>query len=359
MKKMLFVILAFILCIGAISVPAVAADYATFNLKIKDNGDGTATVTAYAPAGAFSGKIVIDTTSDLTYIPGSAVCEGVLNEEYNKNGVSGVCVAFAFHTALRQDTVVFTAKYNITVGADITAEDIYSEEWNLTNGSEFIANQNDGPVDVEYELNTYNVKFYGFDSDLLKEETVVAGASATAPAAPVVEGHDFIGWDKEFTSITSDLEVTAVYEIKTFTVTFVAGEGLSIIGNTTATVPYGTKFDDLPFPECEITSDNADSYRWTRPAGFDYDKGVTEDISVYAALDHIMGPRPPVTMGDVNNDGYVDNIDASIILKYDAGLIVLIDYYLEYGGDVNGDLYIDNIDASLILKYDAGLISGF
>jgi len=61
------------------------------------------------------------------------------------------------------------------------------------------------------------------------------------------------------------------------------------------------------------------------------------------------------TEGDVNGDGYVDNTDASLILKYDAGIIDLTDKQLEFA-DVNGDGYVDNTDASLILKFDAGII---
>ncbi len=59
--------------------------------------------------------------------------------------------------------------------------------------------------------------------------------------------------------------------------------------------------------------------------------------------------------GDVNADGYIDNLDAAMILKYDAGIIEL-DYVQLMVGDVNGDGYVDNLDAAMILKYDAGII---
>ncbi len=59
--------------------------------------------------------------------------------------------------------------------------------------------------------------------------------------------------------------------------------------------------------------------------------------------------------GDVNGDGEIDNIDAALVLKYDAGLLDGDSTV----GDVNGDGTVDNIDAALILKYDAGLIEKF
>lgn len=63
-------------------------------------------------------------------------------------------------------------------------------------------------------------------------------------------------------------------------------------------------------------------------------------------------------IGDANGDGYVDNTDASLILKYDAGLMDLSEDRLSTA-DVNYDETVDNTDASLVLKYDAGLIYDF
>ena len=64
-------------------------------------------------------------------------------------------------------------------------------------------------------------------------------------------------------------------------------------------------------------------------------------------------PNPPEgTLGDVNGDDTIDNLDAVVILKYDAGLIS----DTPANADVNGDDVVDNLDATKILKYDAGLI---
>ncbi len=62
--------------------------------------------------------------------------------------------------------------------------------------------------------------------------------------------------------------------------------------------------------------------------------------------------------GDVNGDGSTDNIDASLILKYDAGIIDLTDEQLKHA-DVTGEGEVNNIDAAMILKYDAGIIEEF
>ncbi len=63
-------------------------------------------------------------------------------------------------------------------------------------------------------------------------------------------------------------------------------------------------------------------------------------------------------LGDVNDDGYVDYLDAMTVLRSDAKLITLTDEQL-LAGDVNGDSSVDSLDAILILRYDAGLIDEF
>ncbi len=62
-----------------------------------------------------------------------------------------------------------------------------------------------------------------------------------------------------------------------------------------------------------------------------------------------------VILGDANGDGKVNNLDATEVLKYDAGINNLI----SDAADVNKDGKVNNLDATEILKYDAGIINGF
>ncbi len=66
-------------------------------------------------------------------------------------------------------------------------------------------------------------------------------------------------------------------------------------------------------------------------------------------------PEPTYTLGDVNADDIIDNLDAVKVLKYDAGIVDLTEIEA-LAGDVNEDGIVDNLDAAKILKYDAGLI---
>ncbi|MCL2135423.1 MAG: InlB B-repeat-containing protein [Candidatus Bathyarchaeota archaeon] len=55
------------------------------------------------------------------------------------------------------------------------------------------------------------VQFVDWDGAVLKVERVRFGGSATAPVVHVREGFVFIGWDKEFSNVRSNLIVTAQY----------------------------------------------------------------------------------------------------------------------------------------------------
>jgi hypothetical protein len=64
---------------------------------------------------------------------------------------------------------------------------------------------------------------------------------------------------------------------------------------------------------------------------------------------------PQKALGDTNADGSVNSVDASLILQYVAGRIVLLPA-IDHNGDVNLDGTIDAIDSLLILQLNAGLI---
>ena len=59
---------------------------------------------------------------------------------------------------------------------------------------------------------SYNVKFLDIDGNLIESQIVEEGKDAITPDTPIVVDYKFIGWDKEFTNVQSDLEVTAQYE---------------------------------------------------------------------------------------------------------------------------------------------------
>ena len=71
-------------------------------------------------------------------------------------------------------------------------------------------------IDVNYTAYempkpTYTVVFQDWDGFVFKTEKIEEGSSATAPSNPTRTGYEFIGWDIDFTNVTSNLTVTAQY----------------------------------------------------------------------------------------------------------------------------------------------------
>ena len=77
------------------------------------------------------------------------------------------------------------------------------------------------PKAKEVEAKTrYNVKFYDWDNTLLKTSSTVEGQKAVSPVDPTRTGYTFTGWDTDFSSVTSDLNVKATYTINTYNITY-------------------------------------------------------------------------------------------------------------------------------------------
>lgn len=83
--------------------------------------------------------------------------------------------------------------------------------------------KNGDTVYVKWTINSYTVTFMD-GKTVLKTEKVQHGSAATAPEVPEKDGKTFKGWDKPFDNVTSDLTINAVYDVDTFTVTFKDGE---------------------------------------------------------------------------------------------------------------------------------------
>ena len=77
----------------------------------------------------------------------------------------------------------------------------------------------------------YTVRFYGKDgAPLLDTQVVDEGKDATPPTVPEISGWHFTGWDKPYTTITEDVNITAIYgeDIKVWTVTYKNWDGSSL-----------------------------------------------------------------------------------------------------------------------------------
>lgn len=66
-------------------------------------------------------------------------------------------------------------------------------------------------ITVNYTRPSYNVTFSNGMGTILKTQSVLRGASASAPAEPSREGYSFEGWDKSFNDVKENIDVSAIW----------------------------------------------------------------------------------------------------------------------------------------------------
>lgn len=135
--------------------------------------------------------------------------------------------------------------------------------------------KNGDTVYVKWTINKYTVTFMDGEKVLETFTNVTHGDTVTAPEVPKKDGKTFIKWDTDFSKVTSDLTINAVYDVDTFTVTFKDGEKVL----ETQTVEY------------EAAATAPDTARLSPPEGMHFAKWdkdfskVTEDIEVSAVYE--------------------------------------------------------------------------
>ncbi|MBO4530291.1 MAG: InlB B-repeat-containing protein [Paludibacteraceae bacterium] len=98
---------------------------------------------------------------------------------------------------------------------------------------------------AKYSINQYTVSFMDINNEEISSITDDYGKVVTAPTAPAVEGHKFIGWDKEVPATIPDSNVVlnALYSINDYYVYFVDYDGDTLLVDT---VPFGS--DNIAYP---------------------------------------------------------------------------------------------------------------
>ena len=84
----------------------------------------------------------------------------------------------------------------------------------------FVYAEEDMVINAMFQKYVYTVSFYGVGRKLIEEQQVEHGESATPPNLNLEEGYILLGWDEDYTNVTSDLRIYAKVEKAEFTVTF-------------------------------------------------------------------------------------------------------------------------------------------
>ena len=101
--------------------------------------------------------------------------------------------------------------------------------------------QSDITLTAQYAINTYTVTFQDWDETVLKAETVNHGSDATPPDDPERTGYTFREWSGSYSNIQAVTTITALYDINHYTVTFQYTNGTVIAQQTVEYLGSATK----------------------------------------------------------------------------------------------------------------------
>ncbi len=185
-----------------------------------------------------------------------------------------------------------------------------------------------------------------------------------------------VGENSPYVSSSYGFYNTRDEECNTLNMSFTASMSDMISGNIQALPLTGDATDNYPLAYFNATIDSqieSGVYRiYFLTEAEDYADQRTTSVSLLDADGNSVTITPEVKeqkiivsdrmLGDVNNDGLVDTVDATAVLIEYAALSANKDSTLETGqsmaGDINNDNLVDAVDAAGILTYYAYLSTG-
>lgn len=165
--------------------------------------------------------------------------------------------------------------------------------------------------------NKYSVQYFDTTGKLIKEEIVSYGESVEAPKGPTKVGYTFIGWTESSINVTNDLKIYPKYEVITFVVRFYDEVGLIIDEQI---IEYGKS---ATAPEAP-TKEGYTFKGWDEKL-----TNIKQDLEVYPVFEEITFE---VTFLDI----YSNIIEVQKVKQGEAAVAPeapIVDYYLFTGWD--------------------------
>jgi|GEM_PF-955186 len=161
--------------------------------------EGLAQVTSWAQAAK---AVMLMSSADMTY---------------DDNGGSGT-MEDAASPYLRSDEVTILANQFTRTGYTFAGWNTEADGsgTSYAPAAVFTIN-NDTTLYAMWEINTFTVTFADWDGTVLSTQTVDYGDPAMAPAMPSRTGYQFDEWDSDFSVISADRTITALYSLITIT----------------------------------------------------------------------------------------------------------------------------------------------
>ena len=306
------------------------SDSSTDNPRTDENVTGDISVTANFAINTYTlqysagtgGTLSGDTSQTVDYgVDGTAV-EAVPDTGYyfvnwsdgstdnprtdeNVTGDISVTANFAIYTY----TLTYTAGTGGTISGDTSQTVNYGEDGTeveaVPNTGYHFVNWSDGStanprtdenvtenvsVTANFEINTYTLTYTAGTGGTISgdtSQTVIYGEDGTEVEAVPNTGYHFVNWSDSSAenprtdeNVTANISVTANFAINTYTLTYTAGTGGTISGDTSQTVNYGedgTEVEAVPNTGYHFVNWSDGSTANPRT-----DENVTENVSVTA-----------------------------------------------------------------------------
>ena len=218
--------------------------------------------------------------------------------------------------------------------ASVNAQNNKQVDWTgaaQTVSVSFTGNQVFTAFSVTYEdMNkSFTVTFVGADGTILKTESVLYGNAATPPTPPAITNKIFTGWDKDYTNITEDITITALYDFSpavmndTVIITpkeimdyneLTSGEKFENVdftkGNVTIAIGAGSRENENDYPHIDYDYyrngyiiKTLDGNTFTITSKTKMHKVIINVYALYNGLDEISCDKGELSLGEKN--GYV------------------------------------------------------
>ncbi len=106
----------------------------------------------------------------------------------------------------------------------------------------------DMTITALYEINRYKVDFLDMDGTILKTDSVTYLYPAVPPADPERTGYTFTGWDKTVNEVVQDTTITALYDINYYPVVLLGHDG-KLLSKQTVAYKHAAQQPEVPARE--------------------------------------------------------------------------------------------------------------
>lgn len=375
-------------CKAVFNVEAAGSLKLTNVHALSPGSDDIGTFTYAFPIVKSSGNLRIDSGLYCSYVdtPAVDVCSGYVFI----NG--GEFYSHASGTALKISGTDSNKTYKVIKYCNDIYFDDFDQIWNHKTVGDFKNPKND--TNAPYTIG--NVRWEMFSKILIDDFEFESGDNVAVRIDVIPkEGYTFYstvfgklnGIDSYATiknadgsrSIVFNMTITAPDEYKTQNIELSVAE--PVAGKAPATTAKCTSGYAVPgtpsWTPADTTFKSGKRYTVKIPVTAEYEWGDIDTVTAkvngkdakfiaeykggkqYAYfVEYTFDAAKDFMLGDVNNDGKINMLDAILVQKHGVGLSKLSDTQLE-ASDVNKDGKVNMLDAILLQKYSLGILTGF